>query len=267
MGLVTRRWAGCGKKYFFLVFPQVAEWGGYRKEKDAKGWRLRDSGEEETMRFIAMLVVMGLVAGTGVAVEEEVEDKAWAQAVEELRGIVAQGPNRSAMETIDLWIATLEKDLGPEHRHVRRALSTAGRVAYGEGQEKVAARLLEDGYQRTRGRFGEEHLETLRARRDLLMPVTTVDQGEVVLARGQILDLATRLLGPEHPETLAAHANLAASLLRTEDLSEAQRRFEDLVVANTKCLGASHVDTLLARANLARVLRLSGAPSADRVEG
>ncbi|MEM1207074.1 MAG: CHAT domain-containing tetratricopeptide repeat protein [Acidobacteriota bacterium] len=219
------------------------------------------------MRFIAMLVVMGLVAGTGVAVEEEVEDKAWAQAVEELRGIVAQGPNRSAMETIDLWIATLEKDLGPEHRHVRRALSTAGRVAYGEGQEKVAARLLEDGYQRTRGRFGEEHLETLRARRDLLMPVTTVDQGEVVLARGQILDLATRLLGPEHPETLAAHANLAASLLRTEDLSEAQRRFEDLVVANTKCLGASHVDTLLARANLARVLRLSGAPSADRVEG
>ena len=60
-----------------------------------------------------------------------------------------------------------------------------------------------------------------------------------------------RMLGPEHPDTLTARANLARSYLSAGRTGEAIAIFEELVADHERLLGPEHPDTLNARANLA----------------
>ncbi len=65
------------------------------------------------------------------------------------------------------------------------------------------------------------------------------------------LDLATIHLGPEHPDTLTARANLAASFQSARRTSEAIAMKEEVLADRENLLGPEHPDTLTARANLA----------------
>ena len=73
-----------------------------------------------------------------------------------------------------------------------------------------------------------------------------------------VLAARTRLLGAEHPDTLATAHNLAGTLHAQGDYAEARARYEAVLAARTRLLGAEHPDTLHAAHNLAGTLEHSG---------
>ena len=60
-----------------------------------------------------------------------------------------------------------------------------------------------------------------------------------------------RVLGPEHPDTLAARANLASWTGEAGDAAGARDQFAALLPIRERVLGPEHPDTLHARNNLA----------------
>jgi len=61
-----------------------------------------------------------------------------------------------------------------------------------------------------------------------------------------------RVLGPEHPDTLAARASLARWTGQAGDAAAARDQYAELLPVRERILGPEHPDTLIARANLAR---------------
>ena len=59
-----------------------------------------------------------------------------------------------------------------------------------------------------------------------------------------------RLLGPEHPDTLSARANLASSYWSAGRTADAIAIGEQVLADSERLLGPEHPDTLGARANL-----------------
>ena len=64
-----------------------------------------------------------------------------------------------------------------------------------------------------------------------------------------------RVLGSEHPDTLMAMNNLAATLYAQEDLAGARKLQEQLLDAQARVLGSEHPDTLTTMNNLAATLK------------
>ena len=60
-----------------------------------------------------------------------------------------------------------------------------------------------------------------------------------------------RVLGPEHPDTLTARANLAAWTGQAGDAAGARDQYAALLPVRERVLGPEHPDTLTARGNLA----------------
>ena len=71
---------------------------------------------------------------------------------------------------------------------------------------------------------------------------------------------ASGSLGAEHPDTLAARANLAHWTGEAGDAAGARDQFAALLPVRERVLGAEHPDTLTARANLAYWTRLAQNP-------
>jgi tetratricopeptide (TPR) repeat protein len=71
----------------------------------------------------------------------------------------------------------------------------------------------------------------------------------------EVLELRERILGRDHPDTLAAMNNLAAVLQDQGDLSAAQSLHEQTYVSCQRVLGPDHPSTLATMNNLAAVLQ------------
>jgi hypothetical protein len=69
-----------------------------------------------------------------------------------------------------------------------------------------------------------------------------------------VLEASRRLLGEEHPDTLTAMANLAATVYAQGDLAGARKLFEQVLEASRRLLGEEHPDTTIAAWNLFRTL-------------
>ena len=67
-----------------------------------------------------------------------------------------------------------------------------------------------------------------------------------------------RVLGAEHPDTLASMGNLAISLHSQGDLAGARQLQETVLAARRRVLGAEHPDTLTVMSNLALTLESQG---------
>jgi tetratricopeptide (TPR) repeat protein len=65
-------------------------------------------------------------------------------------------------------------------------------------------------------------------------------------------------LGPDNPDTLAAHASLASAFLRAGQLDQAATTFQQVAAHSEQVLGASHPTTISARASLVEVYRAAG---------
>jgi tetratricopeptide (TPR) repeat protein len=85
------------------------------------------------------------------------------------------------------------------------------------------------------------------------------------IAEGEaVLPALTATLGPDHPSTLIAQANLAHHIGLTGATAQAGHRYEGLIVASTRALGPDAEPTLVARAQHAHYLAASGDVAAAR---
>ena len=75
-----------------------------------------------------------------------------------------------------------------------------------------------------------------------------------------------RVLGPEHPDTLGAHANLAYWTGQAGDAAGARDQYAALVPVDERVLGPEHPDTLAAHANLAYWTGQAGDAAGFRVD-
>ena len=66
-----------------------------------------------------------------------------------------------------------------------------------------------------------------------------------------LLPLRERVLGPEHPDTLIARANLARFTGQAGILAAARDQYADLLPVEERVLGPEHPDTAITRGNLA----------------
>ena len=67
-----------------------------------------------------------------------------------------------------------------------------------------------------------------------------------------------RVLGADHPDTLASRNNLAAAYESAGDLGRAIPLLEQALADSVRVLGADHPDTLTSRNNLAGAYRAAG---------
>uniref|UniRef100_UPI0008299DD2 tetratricopeptide repeat protein n=1 Tax=Nocardia lijiangensis TaxID=299618 RepID=UPI0008299DD2 len=91
-----------------------------------------------------------------------------------------------------------------------------------------------------------------------------LDQGLYDSARAhhqQALADRERILGPDHPDTLASRHNLARAYRSAGQVSEAITLHEQNLADRERILGPDHPDTLASRRNLAVAYRLAGRTS------
>jgi hypothetical protein len=74
----------------------------------------------------------------------------------------------------------------------------------------------------------------------------------------QVLELRNRVLGVEHPDTIWAMANLAATYRNLEKHLEAEKLETQVLDTRNRILGVEHPDTIWAMANLAATWRNMG---------
>ena len=74
----------------------------------------------------------------------------------------------------------------------------------------------------------------------------------------EVLADRVRVLGTDHPETLASRNNLAVAYESVGRLGEAIPLFEEVAADQVRVLGPDHPDTLFSRYNLAGAYRSAG---------
>lgn len=82
--------------------------------------------------------------------------------------------------------------------------------------------------------------------------------GEVGVIKRFILTWSRQILGDEHPDTIGAMNNLAATLGDQGELDEAVKMMKEVLKKQRRILGDEHPDTILAINNLAATLRDKG---------
>ena len=85
-----------------------------------------------------------------------------------------------------------------------------------------------------------------------------LEQGDGDGARAlysEVLSMQSRILGPDHPETLSTKANLAATMSRQGNYEEAKRLEIEVLRTMQRVLGPTHPHTAFAKENLEYTLR------------
>jgi tetratricopeptide (TPR) repeat protein len=94
------------------------------------------------------------------------------------------------------------------------------------------------------------------------------DEAGAIALYSEVLAMQSRILGPEHPETLSTKANLAATMSRQGNYEEAKRLEMSVLRTMQHVLGPAHPHTLFAKENLECTLRCAQAAkdSADSTD-
>jgi tetratricopeptide (TPR) repeat protein len=85
------------------------------------------------------------------------------------------------------------------------------------------------------------------------------DEAGAIALYSEVLAMQSRILGPEHPETLSTKANLAATMSRQGNYEEAKRLEMSVLRTMQRVLGPAHPHTLFAKENLECTLRCAQA--------
>jgi tetratricopeptide (TPR) repeat protein len=129
-----------------------------------------------------------------------------------------------------LWQA-----ITPHAAYLLRMIATADRTPDQIVEQSCHAATLAARYLHARGLYGPAHLE-YRA----------------------VLDIAGRVLGDEHPDTLDCQRRLAGLIQDQGDLTAAESEFRTVLASQRRVIGEEHPDTLITRHVLAIVLRDRG---------
>ena len=155
---------------------------------------------------------------------------------------------------------------GPEHpetlssrNNVARALDDQGRYAEAEKAHREVLAIRERV-------LGPGHLDTISSRNNLARVLDAQGRhGEAdnerstareITMRGyrDVLAIAERMLGPEHPDTLNNRNQVGIALARDGNFAEAEKEFRAVQTVRQRVLGAEHRDTLVSRSNVASTL-------------
>ncbi|MFE9692420.1 tetratricopeptide repeat protein [Micromonospora sp. NPDC005806] len=132
------------------------------------------------------------------------------------------------------WLAW--QNLTPHAAHLLRQTSAAAERTSEQTTAQVCrAAMLAGRYLHNRGLYGPAKVEY-----------------------GAVLDVARRLLGEEHPETLRCRHNHAILLQDRGEPGIAEAEFRAVLAIRRRLLGDEHADTLDTRRNLAAVLHQQG---------
>jgi tetratricopeptide (TPR) repeat protein len=95
-------------------------------------------------------------------------------------------------------------------------------------------------------------------RRCAIEAIEVGDPERAIALHQQTLDESRRVLGEDHPDTLAARNNLACAYWEARDLERAIALFERVLDELRRVLGEDHLHTLTCRTSLANVYRMAG---------
>jgi tetratricopeptide (TPR) repeat protein len=147
---------------------------------------------------------------------------------------------RQAYERIGEEILRLhEERLSPQEREYQARARSTTRQGAQEGTERAQSTI-------------QQLISTGRAK---------IDAGDFKTASSLLssaVTLAKQDFGEEHPDTLSAMNNLAATLYAQGDLRGARQLNEQILEIHRRVLGLEHPDTLASMNNLAEMLRAQG---------
>ncbi|MFO1484721.1 MAG: serine/threonine-protein kinase [Verrucomicrobiaceae bacterium] len=172
------------------------------------------------------------------------------------------GRSDAALELSEEVLALRQKALGPEHTDTLDAMNNVANDFKALGRQDDALKLFEKEISLYRKAYGPKHPGTLLAmvnmaialhtRRGVrLSPSDSRRNEEALKLLEEALPLCRQVLGPEHPLTLKAMADLAISCEDAGRKEETLQWREELLRLRRKALGLLHPDTLLAMNNLA----------------
>ncbi|WP_234355634.1 tetratricopeptide repeat protein [Streptomyces sp. MMG1522] len=147
-------------------------------------------------------------------------------------------------EPTTAWFAAIDEHLA---RAVEATTSMPGRAGW------PTARLLAPHLPAHLDRSTQRGLTTaVNTLNDLAGALSVAGAAsEELLLRRHLLDAETRLLGPDHPDTLGGRHNLANALNRLGEYQQATDLHRETLTARERVLGPEHPDTLTSRNNLA----------------
>ncbi|HJP01662.1 MAG TPA: serine/threonine-protein kinase [Planctomycetota bacterium] len=200
----------------------------------------------------------------GAGFYEDERDAQW------IRLLITRGRLEEALAGCTERIARQAAVLEPDARELWNSrLERAGVLRrMGRGDESVAelSALLAEA----RERFGEDHLDTARAHRELGLALTIqgdFPRGEEEVRRG--LETRRALLGERHPDVAQSLADLAGILVHGERRTEEAEALLEEAIAIFRGAGAAHHETVAeAWSTLAGIQSIRGDyVEADRLLG
>ncbi|MFJ3103793.1 FxSxx-COOH system tetratricopeptide repeat protein [Streptomyces sp. NPDC086835] len=152
-------------------------------------------------------------------------------------------------------------DLAVWHRALAERLTTAVHEANQRGRAGWPAAVLLAPHlplllDYADPRTATHHRTTLNALAQVLQKAGAF--GAARLLDERVLDVETRMLGPEHPDTLTSRNNLGNALFGMGEPAEAIRLLRQTLEDRTRILGPVHPDTLTSRNDLACALDGTG---------
>lgn len=172
------------------------------------------------------------------------------------RNFVAMGDYPRA-EQIDRLVLRVKSDrLGPDDPSLARSYGNLGVVLEAQGKVDEARPLLRKALAMAVAAFGPAHLRTAPFRGYL---ADTLPLAEQEAERRTLIDIYRTQLGPGHPDTLNARAQLASVLSALGRHGEAETELREIVARGAATWGPDNVnfaDSLIALAlSIARQLR------------
>ena len=129
--------------------------------------------------------------------------------------------------------------------HATRLLDCAATYLLTRGEPQAAVAVYERAYDVRRGRFGEDHPDTLASASNLALSLWWLgayqrarELDELTLARRR------RILGEDRPETLTSASQLANDLFSLGNYPQACELQDDILDRQRRILGDDHPDTL-----------------------
>ena len=176
------------------------------------------------------------------------------------------GMNSRARPLLEQSADLRTRVLGPENAATLLSKHHLAAAFYSEGRFAEAEKLDREVLALRRRVLGPEDPDTLRTMNNLANVVARQGRGmpdgpehEARLAEAERLqreglEIARRILGPEHPNTLGWMTNLAGTLGDQERYAEAAQLEQETIAIQRRVLGPDHPNTLGSTNNLAYAL-------------
>ncbi|MGI8332665.1 FxSxx-COOH system tetratricopeptide repeat protein [Actinomadura scrupuli] len=172
-----------------------------------------------------------------------------------------------AKELLTKVHSTMRAVFGTSHPSVQRAMNNLIRVIRLSGDFESARELGEDLHAANIELLGADHPTTLRGAKDLAIATRMVEGGSAgaVAFTEDLLKRFQRLLGEQHPDTLAAEIMMANMLRDAGRVHEAIPLTEHALEAYADMYRADHPYEHACRSNLALLFRHAGDPDKARM--